>query len=155
VSGGDRDGHGDGDERPAILLSGGPMLDGHWNGELAGSGTILCKTRRLDAAGELGQSAEAHPTHRIRPVRGAATLRSPHSRAGLRAQQPVLSPSDASACGPPGATRGAFGFLASKAAPGPSSRQVRASTLATASGFVNARLGTSSARSGKVNAPLP
>lgn len=36
---------------PAIVLSGGPMLDGWWNGELAGSGTIVWEGRRLLAEG--------------------------------------------------------------------------------------------------------
>jgi dihydroxy-acid dehydratase len=38
---------------PAIVLSGGPMLDGFYNGKLAGSGTILWEARKLYAAGEL------------------------------------------------------------------------------------------------------
>ncbi|MFT7596862.1 MAG: dihydroxyacid dehydratase/phosphogluconate dehydratase [Paracoccaceae bacterium] len=36
---------------PAIVLSGGPMLDGWWKGELAGSGTIVWESRRLLAEG--------------------------------------------------------------------------------------------------------
>src|SRR5690606_3367773 len=38
---------------PAIVLSGGPMLDGHWKGKLAGSGTVVWESRRLLAAGEI------------------------------------------------------------------------------------------------------
>jgi dihydroxyacid dehydratase/phosphogluconate dehydratase len=38
---------------PAIVLSGGPMLDGHWRGKLSGSGTIVWESRRLLAAGEI------------------------------------------------------------------------------------------------------
>lgn len=36
---------------PAIALNGGPMLDGWWNGKLAGSGTIVWESRRLLAEG--------------------------------------------------------------------------------------------------------
>jgi len=36
---------------PAIVLSGGPMLDGWFEGELVGSGTIMWKSRRRLAAG--------------------------------------------------------------------------------------------------------
>lgn len=36
---------------PAICLNGGPMLDGWWKGELAGSGTIIWESRRLLAEG--------------------------------------------------------------------------------------------------------
>lgn len=39
---------------PAIVLSGGPMLDGHFKGELAGSGTVVWDSRKLLAAGEIG-----------------------------------------------------------------------------------------------------
>jgi dihydroxy-acid dehydratase len=38
---------------PAIVLSGGPMLDGHFEGELAGSGTVVWEARRRHAKGEL------------------------------------------------------------------------------------------------------
>jgi len=38
---------------PAIVLSGGPMLDGHWQGKLAGSGMVVWDSRRLLAAGEI------------------------------------------------------------------------------------------------------
>ena len=40
-------------DMPAIVLSGGPMLDGHWQGELAGSGTIVWEGRRLLAEGKI------------------------------------------------------------------------------------------------------
>ncbi|MCP5150982.1 MAG: dihydroxy-acid dehydratase family protein [Chromatiales bacterium] len=38
---------------PAIVLNGGPMLDGHGRGGLAGSGTIAWEARKLYAAGEI------------------------------------------------------------------------------------------------------
>jgi dihydroxy-acid dehydratase len=38
---------------PAIVLSGGPMLNGWHNGERTGSGTIVWKARQMHAAGEL------------------------------------------------------------------------------------------------------
>jgi xylonate dehydratase len=40
---------------PAIVLSGGPMLDGWHEGELVGSGTVIWRTRRKLAAGEIDQ----------------------------------------------------------------------------------------------------
>jgi dihydroxy-acid dehydratase len=39
---------------PAIVLSGGPMLDGHHKGRLAGSGTIIWEARQRLATGEIG-----------------------------------------------------------------------------------------------------
>ena len=38
---------------PAIVLSGGPMLDGHHKGQLTGSGTIVWAARKQLAAGEI------------------------------------------------------------------------------------------------------
>ena len=38
---------------PAIVLSGGPMLDGWWKGRLSGSGTIVWEARKLLAEGKL------------------------------------------------------------------------------------------------------
>ncbi len=39
---------------PAIVLSGGPMLDGWWQGRLSGSGTIIWEGRKLYAEGKIG-----------------------------------------------------------------------------------------------------
>lgn len=39
---------------PAIVLSGGPMLNGWWKGERAGSGTAIWKARQELAAGRIG-----------------------------------------------------------------------------------------------------
>jgi len=38
---------------PAIVLSGGPMLNGWWKGERAGSGTVVWKAREEHAAGKI------------------------------------------------------------------------------------------------------
>jgi len=40
---------------PAIVLSGGPMLNSYYNGKLAGSGMAVWDARRLHAAGEIDQ----------------------------------------------------------------------------------------------------
>lgn len=40
-------------DMPAIAMNGGPMLDGHWNGKLVGSGTVVWEARRLYATGEI------------------------------------------------------------------------------------------------------
>ena len=38
---------------PSIILSGGPMLDGHYKGQKAGSGTIIWEGRKLYSKGEI------------------------------------------------------------------------------------------------------
>src|SRR3954467_9473125 len=40
---------------PAIVLSGGPMLDGYFEGELVGSGTVIWKSRRRLAVGQIDE----------------------------------------------------------------------------------------------------
>ena len=42
---------------PAIVLSGGPMLNGWFNGQRTGSGTIVWKAREMLAAGEIDEAA--------------------------------------------------------------------------------------------------
>ena len=42
---------------PAIVLSGGPMLNGYYGGKLAGSGTVVWHARRLLANGEIDIAA--------------------------------------------------------------------------------------------------
>ena len=39
---------------PAIVLSGGPKLDGWWKGKLAGSGAVVWESRKLYAEGKIG-----------------------------------------------------------------------------------------------------
>ena len=45
---------------PAIVLSGGPMLDGWHEGELVGSGTVIWRSRRKLAAGEIDEDEFLH-----------------------------------------------------------------------------------------------
>ena len=52
---------------PAIVLSGGPMLNGWFNGKRTGSGTILWTARELLASGEI----DAKEVHRARRIVGA------------------------------------------------------------------------------------
>jgi dihydroxyacid dehydratase/phosphogluconate dehydratase len=40
---------------PAIVLSGGPMLDGWHDGDLVGSGTVIWRSRRKLAAGQINE----------------------------------------------------------------------------------------------------
>ena len=40
---------------PSICLSSGPMMNGYWKGERAGSGTIVWKARKLLATGEIDE----------------------------------------------------------------------------------------------------
>ena len=59
---------------PAIVLSGGPMLDGHFAGGLAGSGTIVWYARQELAAGRIDlQAVPRDGGRRARPASATAT----------------------------------------------------------------------------------
>ncbi len=78
---------------PAIVLSGGPMLDGWWRGKLAGSGTLIWEARKLLAVGEIDyekfmDAAASSAPSRSMPVRRAPPSRS--RRAGARRLPPCL-----------------------------------------------------------------
>ena len=64
---------------PAIVLSGGPMLNGWWKGERAGSGTIVWKAR----AGHGGRRDRLRGVHRHRRVVGAVDRPLQHHGHGL------------------------------------------------------------------------
>ena len=53
---------------PAIVLSGGPMLDGHYKGRLAGSGTMVWHARELLAAGTIDYEDFMHMAAAPAPV---------------------------------------------------------------------------------------
>ena len=55
---------------PAIVLSGGPMLNGWWKGERAGSGTVVWKAREELAAGRI-EIASFWKSRRLPPRRSA------------------------------------------------------------------------------------
>ena len=58
---------------PAIVLSGGPMLDGWWQGKLAGSGTIVWDARKLFAEGKIDYDEFINRVRRQRRLSAIAT----------------------------------------------------------------------------------
>ena len=60
---------------PAIVLSGGPMLDGWHDGELVGSGTVIWRSRRKLAAGEIDEEEFLDRATRQRAVARAIATR--------------------------------------------------------------------------------
>lgn len=55
---------------PAIVLSGGPMLDGWHEGEMVGSGTVIWRSRRKLAAGEIDEEEFLHRATSSAPSAG-------------------------------------------------------------------------------------
>ena len=75
---------------PAIVLSGGPMLDGWHKGELVGSGTIIWRSRRRLAAGEISEqefieaaAASAPSVGHCNPMGTASTMNAVAEALGL------------------------------------------------------------------------
>ena len=57
---------------PSIVLSGGPMLDGHFAGGLSGSGTMVWYARQELAAGRIDMNSSSRWWRRARPVSAIA-----------------------------------------------------------------------------------
>jgi len=55
---------------PSIVLSGGPMLDGHYKGQLIGSGTVLWHARNLLSSGEINYEGFMEMTSAASPSIG-------------------------------------------------------------------------------------
>ena len=75
---------------PAIVLSGGPMLDGWHKGERVGSGTVIWKSRRLLAAGKIDEhefleraTDSAPSTGHCNPMGTALTMNSVAEALGM------------------------------------------------------------------------
>jgi dihydroxy-acid dehydratase len=62
---------------PAIVLSGGPMLDGWHEGDLVGSGTVIWRSRRKLAAGEIDEEEFLQRACDSAPRRAIATRWAP------------------------------------------------------------------------------
>ena len=60
---------------PAIVLSGGPMLDGHFAGGLAGSGTIVWYARQELAAGRIDLKQFLEMQRVMKSMKGGALRR--------------------------------------------------------------------------------
>ena len=59
---------------PAIVLSGGPMLDGWWQGRLSGSGTIVWEGRKLFAEGKIDYDEFMQMVSSSAPIRHAGVV---------------------------------------------------------------------------------
>ena len=80
---------------PAIVLSGGPMLDGYFEGELVGSGTIVWKSRRrlaaglIDVAGEFGSLQLNEASRKVLRAEQSVWLRAPQEKRRERRRRGV------------------------------------------------------------------
>ncbi len=138
---------------PAIVLSGGPMLDSYWRDRLAGSGTAHWEARRLHATGELDDDgyidlaiAQVPSTGHCNTMGTATTMNSLAEALGMSLPGCATIPA-------PYRARAAMAYRTGKRAVELVWQDVRPSTIMTRQAFENA-IAVNTALGGSTNAPI-
>ncbi|OSP55989.1 IlvD/Edd family dehydratase [Pseudoruegeria sp. SK021] len=137
---------------PAIVLSGGPMLDGWWNGNLAGSGTIVWESRRLLAEGEIEYDEFISRVCASAPSLGHCNTMGTASTMNALAEALGMSLTGCSAIPAPFRERMAMAYQTGRRAVGMVHEDLKPSDIMTRQAFENAIV-TNSAIGGSTNAP--
>jgi dihydroxyacid dehydratase/phosphogluconate dehydratase len=138
---------------PAIVLSGGPMLDSWWRGRLAGSGTAHWEARKLAATGELDAEgyidlavAQVPSTGHCNTMGTATTMNSLAEALGMSLPGCATIPA-------PYRARAAMAYRTGRRAVELVGEDVRPSTILTRQAFENAIV-VNTALGGSTNAPI-
>ena len=136
---------------PAIVFSGGPMLDGWHEGELVGSGTIVWRSRRKFAAGEISREAFLERALDSAPSVGHCNTMGTASTMNAMAEALGMSLTGCAAI--PGAyrERGQMGYRTGRRAVELVNENIRPLDIMTRSAFLNA-IRVNSAIGGSTNA---
>jgi dihydroxy-acid dehydratase len=134
---------------PAIVLSGGPMLDGWFEGELVGSGTAIWKGRRRLAAGEIDEDKFIQIATASAPSAGHCNTMGTASTMNAVAEALGMSLTGCSAIPAPYRERGQMAYETGRRIVGLAHEDLRPSTILTRDAFldaivVNAAIGGSS-----------
>jgi len=134
---------------PAIVLSGGPMLDGWFEGELVGSGAAIWKGRRRLAAGEIDEQKFIDIATASAPSAGHCNTMGTASTMNAIAEALGMSLTGCSAIPAPYRERGQMAYETGKRIVELTKQDVRPSTILTRDAFldaivVNAAIGGSS-----------
>ncbi|MDK6076697.1 IlvD/Edd family dehydratase [Massilia varians] len=134
---------------PAIVLSGGPMLDGWFEGELAGSGAAVWKGRRRLAAGEIDEEKFIQIATASAPSAGHCNTMGTASTMNAVAEALGMSLTGCSAIPAPYRERGQMAYDTGRRIVELAHADVRPSTILTREAFldaivVNAAIGGSS-----------
>ena len=123
---------------PAIVLSGGPMLDGWHDGELVGSGTVIWRSRRKLAAGEISEEEFLERATDSAPSAGhcntmgtASTMNSVAEALGMSLPGCAMIPA-------PYRARGQMAYRTGKRIVEMAYEDMRPSTILTRESFLNA-----------------
>jgi dihydroxy-acid dehydratase len=137
---------------PAIALNGGPMLDGWWKGERAGSGTIIWESRRLLAEGKIDYEEFIERACSSAPSLGHCNTMGTASTMNAMAEALGMSLTGNSAIPAPFRERMNMAYETGKRIVGMVLEDLKPSDIMTREAFENAIV-TNSAIGGSTNAP--
>ena len=123
---------------PAIVLSGGPMLDGWHEGELVGSGTVIWRSRRKLAAGEIDEEEFLKRATDSAPSPGHCNTMGTASTMNGVAEALGLSLPGCAAIPAPYRERGQMAYLTGKRIVDMAYEDLRPSKILTRDSFLNA-----------------
>jgi dihydroxy-acid dehydratase len=123
---------------PAIVLSGGPMLDGHFEGKLAGSGTAVWEARRRHAAGEIDYETFIEIVAASAPSIGHCNTMGTASSMNAMAEALGMSLPGCAAIPAPYRERGQMAYATGRRAVGLVLEDLRPSKILTREAFENA-----------------
>src|ERR1041384_4230575 len=136
---------------PAIVLSGGPMLDGWNEGELVGSGTVIWRSRRKLAAGQIDEKQFLEAAAASAPSLGHCNTMGTASTMNAVAEALGLSLPGCAAIPAPYRERGQIAYATGKRIVEMAYEDLRPSTILTRRAFLNA-IATIAAIGGSTNA---
>ncbi|WP_322400654.1 IlvD/Edd family dehydratase [Massilia luteola] len=123
---------------PAIVLSGGPMLDGWFEGELVGSGAAIWKGRRRLAAGEIDEKKFIDIATASAPSAGHCNTMGTASTMNAVAEALGMSLTGCSAIPAPYRERGQMAYETGKRIVGMAFEDQRPSQILTREAFIDA-----------------
>jgi xylonate dehydratase len=136
---------------PAIVLSGGPMLDGWHDGQLVGSGTVIWRSRRKLAAGKITEQEFLEAAADSAPSAGHCNTMGTASTMNAVAEALGLSLTGCAAIPAPYRERGQMAYLTGKRIVQLAYEDLRPSKILTRASFLNA-IATIAAIGGSTNA---
>src|SRR5580692_10607005 len=138
---------------PAIVLSGGPMLNGWWNGERAGSGTVVWWARQEHAAGRMSYAEFLDIVSSSAPSVGHCNTMGTASTMNALAEALGLSLPGCAAIPAPYRERAQIAYETGRRAVEIVREDLKPSDILTRSAFENAIVACS-AIGGSTNAPI-
>ncbi|MGI5132093.1 IlvD/Edd family dehydratase [Pseudonocardia sp. CA-107938] len=138
---------------PAIVLSGGPMLNGWYNGERTGSGTIVWQARELLAAGEIDEAEFVELVASAAPSPGHCNVMGTASTMNALAEALGMSLPGCAAIPAPHRDRARMAYLTGRRIVEMVHEDLKPSDILTREAFENAIV-VNSAIGGSTNAPV-